>query len=270
MKIDPRELEELRSVVGALGPYLEELVLVGGWAHRMFRLHPWARERDFEPLTTRDFDFAIPPTARVQPAGPISSLLEQAGYKPQHKSIHTRPPLMRYQKAGLQVEFVADLSGGRTNREEDAAVVEVAGVTAEQLRFVYPLQLRPWSPVDPALSRLRVANPVAYLFQKLLVNARRADRDKAAGDILYVSDTADLFGDHFPDLSREWKDGLEPQLHSKHISMFRKAAKALASPGEVHRRAAEIAATIGRPRSAEVLAQTVEIVLGSVFSGGKG
>lgn len=231
MKIDPRELEELRTVVQALGPYLGEVVLVGGWAHRMFRVHPWARERDFVPLSTQDFDFAIPPTARVHAPGPISSLLEMAGYKPQHKSIHTKPPLVRYQKAGLQVEFVADLSGGTTSREDDSAVLEVAGVTAEQLRFVYPLQLRPWSPTDQDLSRLRVANPVTYLFQKLLVNGRRASKEKAAGDLLYVADTADLFGDRFPELAGEWKDAIEPLVHTKHVTQFRKAAKALSSPG---------------------------------------
>lgn len=265
MRIDQRELDELQSVVQAMAPYLDQIVLVGGWAHRLFQMHPWARERDFVPLTTRDLDFAIPASAREVAPGPLSSLLEQAGYKPLHKSIYTRPPLMRYQKeAGLQVEFIANLSGGRTHREEIAAVLEVAGVTAEQLRFVYPLEVRPWSPAVPELRGVRVANPVAYLFQKVLVSPRRSSRDKAAADLLYVADTADLFGDHLGELAAEWSE-VARQLHPKHVATFRKVAKVLSSPSDLHRQAAEIAVAIGRPRPPDALAQVVEQIMRAVF-----
>ena len=114
MKVDPAELQALASSLAALGPYLEDVVLVGGWAHRLFHLHPWARPREFAPLATNDVDFAVP--ARTPPReSTLSSLLAAAGYEARHKSIHTRPPLVRYQRAdGVMIEFVADLKGSAT------------------------------------------------------------------------------------------------------------------------------------------------------------
>ena len=113
MSIPPEELKEIAGVLDAVRPYLGELVLIGGWAHRLFRLHPLARARDFEPLTTEDVDFAVPSEFRKKNAEPLSKLLEGAHFKPVHKSIHTEPPLVRYEsEAGLLIEFLANLEVG--------------------------------------------------------------------------------------------------------------------------------------------------------------
>jgi len=44
----------------ALGPYLGELVVVGGWAHRLYGLHSMSRASGFQPLMTEDADIARP------------------------------------------------------------------------------------------------------------------------------------------------------------------------------------------------------------------
>ena len=43
-------------LVLALRPYLGDLVLIGGWAQRLFRLHPWAQPVEFPPLLTQDVE----------------------------------------------------------------------------------------------------------------------------------------------------------------------------------------------------------------------
>lgn len=91
------------------------------------------------------------------------------------------------------IEFIADLQGSAHDRKGNPKdVLEVAGITAEQLRFVCPLLVRPWSPSGPVgapiLTRARVANPVTYLFQKVLVSAGRQP-PKDANDLLYLTDT---------------------------------------------------------------------------------
>jgi hypothetical protein len=271
VKVDPAELHALAGSLDALGPYLEDLVLVGGWAHRIFHLHPWARPLAFAPLATNDVDFAVP--ARTAPREPtLASLLAAAGYEARHKSIHTRPPLVRYQRAdGVMIEFVADLKGSAHDRKGNSKeVLEVAGITAEQLRFVYPLLARPWSPSPlpgfPVLGRVRVANPVTYLFQKLLVNASRLP-PKDANDLIYIVDTVDVFGDHLDALQAEWRAvvaaGTVPAGHAKR---FHAAVAALSRPGDVHRRAAIVAGAIGRPRSAEELAAVVALLAAHVFT----
>jgi hypothetical protein len=41
------ELEAFSKFVVALEPWLAEAVLIGGWAHRLYRLDPRARKLDY-------------------------------------------------------------------------------------------------------------------------------------------------------------------------------------------------------------------------------
>jgi hypothetical protein len=57
---DP-ELEAFSEFIVAIAPWLGEVALVGGWAHRLYRLDPRSRKLDCLPLTTRDGHVAVPP-----------------------------------------------------------------------------------------------------------------------------------------------------------------------------------------------------------------
>src|ERR1019366_8935086 len=48
------------SLVDALSPWLEQMVIIGGWAHRLYRLHHFAQPLDYEPLATFDTHVAVP------------------------------------------------------------------------------------------------------------------------------------------------------------------------------------------------------------------
>jgi len=60
------ELEAFSKFIVALEPWLGEAVLIGGWAHRLYRLDPRARKLDYPPLTTLDGDVAVPPKLKEQ------------------------------------------------------------------------------------------------------------------------------------------------------------------------------------------------------------
>jgi hypothetical protein len=51
---------DFERLVDALEPYLPEVVVVGGWAHRLFPRHPLAGSPGFVPLMTDDADVAVP------------------------------------------------------------------------------------------------------------------------------------------------------------------------------------------------------------------
>jgi hypothetical protein len=53
------ELEAFSKFIDAIEPWLGEVVLIGGWAHRLYRLHPLARRLDYLPLATLDGDVAV-------------------------------------------------------------------------------------------------------------------------------------------------------------------------------------------------------------------
>ena len=57
----------LARLLNALRPWLGHLVLVGGWAHRLYRLHELAAKPSYAPVRTRDVDFALSPRARCSP-----------------------------------------------------------------------------------------------------------------------------------------------------------------------------------------------------------
>ncbi len=46
-------------LVDALRPWLNQVVIVGGWSHRLHRFHPLANPPAYLPLMTRDADLAF-------------------------------------------------------------------------------------------------------------------------------------------------------------------------------------------------------------------
>ena len=73
-------LEAFSKFIVALEPWLGEVVLVGGWAHRLYRLDPRARKLDYLPLTTLDGDVAVPPKLKKEESTVRKRLLE-AGFE---------------------------------------------------------------------------------------------------------------------------------------------------------------------------------------------
>jgi hypothetical protein len=54
------EVEYFARLIETLDPWLGQVVIIGGWAHRLYRLHPLAQPLDYQPLGTFDTDIAIP------------------------------------------------------------------------------------------------------------------------------------------------------------------------------------------------------------------
>jgi len=57
------DLASIARLIAALRPWLGHLVIVGGWAHRLHRLHPLANPPSYLALRTRDADLAFSPNA---------------------------------------------------------------------------------------------------------------------------------------------------------------------------------------------------------------
>ncbi len=54
------DIEHFARLIEALDPWLDQVVIIGGWAHRLYRLHPLAQSLDYEPPGTLDTDVAVP------------------------------------------------------------------------------------------------------------------------------------------------------------------------------------------------------------------
>jgi hypothetical protein len=133
---DP-ELEAFSKFIVAIEPWLGEVVLVGGWAHRLYRLDPRARKLDYLPLTTLDGDVAVPPKLKKEESTVRKRLLE-AGFEEEFSG-EDRPPTTHYhygKGGGFYAEFLAPLEGSEYDRHgKRKATKEVGGVSSQLLRY---------------------------------------------------------------------------------------------------------------------------------------
>jgi hypothetical protein len=263
MTDDRRDLKSFVRAVEALGPYLKDLVFVGGWAHYLYTLRPEASPLPFEPLRTEDADVAAPARlARGKPT--IAECLLKAGFREQLSSEHT-PPISEYvlgdETGGFYVEFLAPLVGGEVKRggRRDVTTV-VGGVTAQKLRYLDVMLIAPWQvtltrddgfPVARAIT-ISIPNPAAYIVQKMLVLPKRRP-EKKAKDLVYVHDTFAIFADSAASVRGSW-EALRKTMLAGHVRTYEKTVRSVvADVSDMMRRAARVAAERADPPTPEML-----------------
>jgi len=191
------DIEPFGKFVEAIDPWLEQTVLVGGWAHRLYRNDPRARHLEYVPLTTLDGDVALPAKLKIEESTVRERLID-AGFLEEFVG-EDRPPATHYHygpAGGFYVEFLTPLVGSEYDRKgKRKATREVGGVSSQQLRYIDVLMISPWKielgeangyPFSPP-KRIQVANPASFLAQKILIHHERDYRDRAK-DILYMHD----------------------------------------------------------------------------------
>jgi hypothetical protein len=218
------DLRSFTRLVDALAPWLNQVVIIGGWAHRLYRIHPLAQPLDYDPLATFDTDVAMPAELPEQ-AQSMRARLAESGFEEELLG-DTRPPAVHYRltagNAGFYAEFLTPLIGSVNKRGRRDATASIAGVSAQKLRYLELLLAVPWK-VEvgtatgyPTTERhvVQIPNPVAFLVQKLLIHDRREPSDRAK-DLLYIHDTIETFGDALPELRKLWQGAVRPLLSPK-------------------------------------------------------
>ena len=135
-------------LVVAIEPWLGQLVIIGGWAHQLYRRHPAAQELNYPPLTTLDTDIAVPVKLPAREEDIRSRLLAN-GFTGEFLG-DDRPPATHYhlgdEASGFYVEFLTPLIGSDYDRKaRRRATTEVAGVASQQLGHLEILLHHPWS-----------------------------------------------------------------------------------------------------------------------------
>ncbi len=214
------DLEAFVRLAQALAPWSGQLVYVGGWAHRIHRLDPRANTPAHQAVFTKDTDLAFAAAEPIE--GDIKAALEKSGFKEQ-LSGESKPPLAHYtlgaESEGFYAEFLTPLAGSgmKRNGQQDATL-EKAGITAQKIRYLDILLVDPWvvklhpenTPLKTPLD-IQVANPLAFMVQKFLIQGQRPAK-KRAQDILYMFDTIGLFGGQMEAFQKMWKEAIGPAL----------------------------------------------------------
>lgn len=224
MTVGASENEHFVRLVQALDPWLNQIVIIGGWAHRLYRLHPLSQRLEFSPLVTLDTDVAIPEKLPVLEQD-LHERLKASGFEEELLGEH-RPPVTQYRlgkdAGGFYAEFLTPLIGGVENRGKPTATVKVAGVSSQKLRYLDLLLHSPWNVtlVDSAgfsvkqPTRVQIPNGASYLAQKLLIHQKR-DSTERAKHVMYIHDTIQTFGRSLAQLQGEWTENVKPMLPAR-------------------------------------------------------
>lgn len=269
---DP-EIEPFSKFIEALEPWLGEIVLIGGWAHRLYRLDSRARKLEYPPLTTLDGDVAVPPTLK-QEESTVRTRLIEAGFQEEYVG-EDRPPATNYhygKGGGFYVEFLAPLVGGEYDRSgRRKATKEVSGVSSQLLRYIEVLMISPWKielgeengyPFKPKRT-IQIANPASFLAQRILIHRERNYKDRAK-DLLYMHDTIEVFSEHLGELHEIFTKEIQPTLHARRTAELKGAANGLFAKVHDTIREAGLMAT-GRKLSPEALAESSRAGFTEIF-----
>lgn len=221
-----------RQLLSALEPWLGQIVIVGGCAHQLYRLHPHAQHLDYSPLATLDTDVAVPAQLDFGEQDIRARLLAHGFTEDFCGEDH--PPTTHYrlgdETSEFYAEFLTPLVGSELDRmQRRRATAEVAGVVSQRLRYVELLLHHPWSinfESNGFAITIQIANPVSFLAQKILIHGRRGREDKAK-DILYMHDTLEVFGARLPELRDLWRSDVAPRLSARASATVLKASERL-------------------------------------------
>lgn len=216
------DLNDFARLAQALVPWGDHLVFVGGWAHRLHRLHRHAHVPDHDALLTRDSDVAL--DKGVPKDSDIRAALLAHGFKEELLG-DLSPPDAQYtlgeEDAGFYAEFLTPLHGSGFTRERKPVGSEaIAKILAQQVRNLDILLVDPWRvTLDTenfgslaAPLEVRIANPLCFMVQKFLIQDRRRKQNKAHKDLLYVYDTIQLFGGQLDAFKESWRTLIAPEL----------------------------------------------------------
>src|SRR5215467_10446656 len=122
----PEDFQAFSRLVLALRDYRKDIVLVGGWGHRLFRLHSFSQGVDFEPLGSEDADLVLDKTMTPREED-LGDLLRKAGFTQQFFG-EKNPPVTHYrlgEDGAFYAEFLTPLMG-----PEKDGTRTIAGVSA--------------------------------------------------------------------------------------------------------------------------------------------
>lgn len=185
----------LEECIQAIEPYLDQLVVAGGWVPYLYvKLYEGAATH--EPLLTADFDAVIARHAFVEHAITLDKTILSAGFSYDFASLDI-PPVVKYVKdlednQQAEIEFLTE--AGATRRP-----VEVIGsINAQALQYIDVLLDDPWSfPLENYALKgsgcLKIPRPSQYVLHKILVAPRRKGTRKTAKDLYYAFYVLDAF-----------------------------------------------------------------------------
>lgn len=175
------------DLVRSLGPYLGEVVFVGGWVQALYVLE--AEGSGARVVRTSDIDLTLAPTLDLGDRPPLLDLLRKAGFE-----VLAFDDESGYEvsKASIEVDLLAEgPAPGAPVRIEGQPDLRAFGYPHQGLLRAHTRRMLVGSGVDDSLKtpvQILVPTLPAYTIGKLLSSAHRHVRAKQAKDLVYVTE----------------------------------------------------------------------------------
>ena len=154
---------------------LKDIMLIGSWCLYFYRAE-FENHDQIPPVRTSDLDFLIPANKKISKDVDIPEALKQMGFVP---TFNRSTGLIVYDHPELRIEFLIPELGRGHDRPQN---VEKLHVKAQGLRYLSLLSDYPRIMRDGAL-RVKVPEPAAFALHKLIISARRLNKEKAKKDL---------------------------------------------------------------------------------------
>jgi len=208
------------DAIGALQPYLDEIVCVGGCANALYRFHEHASDVTWDFLGTMDFDAAVPQPLPLKDRPPVAKLMDDIGFK-ELTCGNSDDAVIKYgpddDNSAVDLEFLCDLSGLSKTDQSRAAVSVQEGLYAQPLRYLAMSLNNTWR-IDlgkvPGFRKLKgvtvqVPNPAAYVVSKILIRGEKRKPASMEKDCFYIYEVSTVFRNAFDGIREEY-DRLTP------------------------------------------------------------
>jgi hypothetical protein len=200
------ELKFLYRVLAAVKSYLDDFLIIGGFASLLYQFHDRAKPASLSSMITYDLDIATAGEIPVRDDALVHQLLLETGLKEELVGA-SDPPLAKYSlRDGTHslyyVEFLTPLSGSESRRSATPDLTQLVQpkLSAQKLRYLDLLFQGTWAVCTssiPALQEcpnlvVRIPHPSMFIMQKILISKKRQPRNRAK-DFAYIYLTLAFF-----------------------------------------------------------------------------
>jgi len=210
MEVSKTDLLPLLKAIEVLAPYLDEIVIVGGWVPFLYRRYG-QMPSPHPLLRTMDIDVVVPRHVEKRGRPTIDELLSSAGYEA--RIYGSDVPVVKYELTSpvTEIEFLTPEVG----KPGKAVLTVQRGLTAQALRYVQILlentkKIKISDTIygsDISLV-VTVPSPGAFIYQKglTLSPSSRRPSTKVSKDLYYIFS--------FVDSSKELRDSIPAEINS--------------------------------------------------------
>lgn len=205
----------------AQGGVLTDVVLIGSWVLPIYRSY-FNDAPEIPVLRTTDVDFLVGMPPKVQREFDVPAALSELGFEPEWA---LQGGYCKYVHPEMEVEFLIPEQGRGTG---SSISVDALRVEAQPLRFLSLAYDRSMVVRYQGFD-IRVPEPAAFVFLKLLVIPRRKDRSKIEKDGYTVRSVGEYLLDNverrakllevFSDLPKGWQQKIRSSA-KEHFPML--------------------------------------------------